>query len=221
MKATTAEHPAKFSESILMVIADTLLEHQPKRVLDPFAGTGRIHWLAQSNRTTIGVELEPEWARGERNTIQANALALPFPAGAFDAMVTSPCYGNRMSDHHDARDSSKRNTYRHTLGRPLHKDNAGQMQWGSDYRDLHDRVWTECLRVLAPDSLVVINVSNHIRKGVEQRVSEWHLTWWLSHGCKLLDFHTIDTRRQRQGANRELRVAFEAVVVMRTKGLIP
>lgn len=51
-------------------------------------------------------------------TIVGNALYLPFRDRAFDGIVTSPCYGNRMADHHDARDDSKRNTYTHSARHP-------------------------------------------------------------------------------------------------------
>jgi tRNA G10 N-methylase Trm11 len=92
-----------------------------ERVLDPFAGTGRIHEL---ENWTVGVEIEPEWATMRDGTIVANALNLPFRDASFDAVVTSPTYGNRLADHHDARDSSRRHSYKHDLGRDLHSENS-------------------------------------------------------------------------------------------------
>lgn len=65
-------HPAKFSDKIL----DKIAEHLPTEgvVLDPFAGTGRIHELATAERRTVGIEIEQEWAETHADTIHADAL---------------------------------------------------------------------------------------------------------------------------------------------------
>ena len=55
-----------------------------------------------------GYEIEPEWADQAR----ANGLCVTtgdcrqmhYPDAMFDAICTSPTYGNRMADHHEARD---------------------------------------------------------------------------------------------------------------------
>ena len=39
---------------------------------------------------------------------------------------------------------------------------------------LHVAVWTECRRVLKPGGIFVLNVKDHIRKGVLQEVTKWH-----------------------------------------------
>lgn len=87
-------------------------------------------------RRTFAVELEPEWAAESamlgptwcgdffefkptgtmldsmseghpRRAISMNALMLhPWPV-MYDAVVTSPTYGNRMADHHDAKEKCK------------------------------------------------------------------------------------------------------------------
>lgn len=81
-------------------------------VLDPFAGVGKIHTLENH---TSGIELEPEWAAqapiNKGITIVGDALErmrewATFYVG-FDAVVTSPTYGNRMADHHDAKERCK------------------------------------------------------------------------------------------------------------------
>ena len=102
-----------------------------------------------------------------------------FGDATFDAICTSPTYGNRMADHHNARDASPRHTYRHVLGRPLTRGNSGALQWGDgiageEYRALHVAVWTECRRVLKPGGIFVLNVKDHIRGGVLQEVTKWH-----------------------------------------------
>lgn len=216
---SSAPHPAKFSLPVLNAIARHLDIHGPvRRVIDPFAGTGLVHVLSASKVSTVetvGVELEPEWAAHHPRTIVGDALHLPFPDDSFDCMVTSPCYGNRMADHHEAKDASKRNTYRHTLGRELHRNNSGAMQWSGEYRDFHADAWNEAMRVLTRDALVLLNVSNHIRGGREELVAEWHLDRWLEAGRKLVAAVSVPTPRNRNGANAHLRVAHEWLFVLR------
>lgn len=112
------DHPAKFSAPVLGAILDLLDTHaapdDPKgppklRALDPFAGPGGVHELMEERAwlMTEGVELEPEWAAAHPRTRQGDALALPFETASFDALITSPCYGNRMADKHEARDACK------------------------------------------------------------------------------------------------------------------
>lgn len=210
-------HPAKFSNPVLERIAEMYTEFGwPRRILDPFCGTGKIHLLTEGRDTeSVGVEIEPEWADMHPNTIVGNALCLPFPNGSFDSMCTSPCYGNRLADHHNAQDGSRRYSYRHVLGHELHPDNSGQMQWGDRYREFHDAAWMEALRVLAVDSTIAINTSNHIRGGVEQRVTEWHMAWFLNHGCAVLDLDTVCTARLRHGANWQVRARYENTFMLR------
>lgn len=206
------KHPAVFTQSILLEI-DWLLKNVNGYVLDPFAGTGRIHDLQA--HTTVGVEIEPEWAAMSENTLVADALHLPFQNEFFKAIVTSPCYGNRMADHHDAKDGSKRITYRHTLGRKLHPNNSGQMQWGLAYKDFHLRAWVEAVRVLQPDGKFVLNCSDHIRGATRQSVVDWHVKELVGLGLKLTDRIQVKTPRMGFGANSKARVPYEEIVVLR------
>lgn len=224
MTATKVRHPAKFSEPILDALDGLVRDHLGKgaRILDPFAGTGRVHTLRRAGAITTGIELEPEWATLHPATLVGNALALPFPAASFDAIVTSPAYGNRMADHHEARDASRRNTYRHALGRPLHPDNAGAIAFGPKYHELHAAAWAEALRVLRPGGLFVVNVSDFLRtvgpKGKRRRgrveVVAWHAQALHELGAELTFRIPVQTRRQRQGANGDVRVDHEVILVL-------
>lgn len=219
---TTVRHPAKFSPAILDAVEVAVRLHGPGEglILDPFAGVGRVHDLPSRSGLgryeTVGVELEPEWADQHPLTRVGNALYLDFDDDTFDVLVTSPCYGNRMADHHEARDDSRRNTYRHTLGRDLSSGSAAGLQWGKEYRQFHHLAWTEARRVLRPGALVVVNVSNHIRGGVEQRVVEWHLNDWCVAGATVVAVYHVPTPRLRHGQNHDLRVDGEKVLVLRT-----
>lgn len=204
--ATWENHPAKFNpnvlrEAVVVLRAERDRQGKPLRVLDPFAGTGRIHWLGDvlcpdAVTETVGVEIEPEGHHMDRRTIVGDATALPAKwRGTFDVMFTSPCYGNRMADKHNAKDAcktcagagaidepgqrnvcpncggsglSKRNTYRHSLGHDLADNSAAGMQWGPKYRALHDAAWHAAFDAITPGGLAIINAKNFYRTRAAQ-----------------------------------------------------
>ena len=207
------EHPAKFSNNILDEIRQ-MLDGATGLLLDPFAGTGKIHQLETPQLKTVGVELEPEWANMHPNTIVGNALHLPFNNQTFDYIVTSPVYGNRMSDHHNAKDGSKRQTYKHTLGRDLHPNNSGQLQWGPKYRTFHELAWQEVTRVTKLGGTLILNTSDHIRKGELQPVTNWHQKYFQTHNWNIKDSTDLITSRYRRGQNGEIRPATETLTTL-------
>jgi hypothetical protein len=244
------DHPAKWSAPVLDVLTE-LVEREAEqldrrlRVLDPFAGVGRQR-LADALGSAavievVGVELQPEW--GDEATVQGDATDLPAEwSGRFDVVATSPCYGNRMADHHDAADRCKacagtggdgdgpcptckgtrlswRNTYAHALrrqGGDLVPGSAAGLQWGRAYRRLHADAIMEMLRCTIEGGLVLVNMSNHLRDGEEQLVAEWWVNELLVRQCSIVEVRRVRTRRQRHGANGEARVDGELVIAMRT-----
>jgi hypothetical protein len=277
-------HPAPYPRYMLDALARYLSAYRRTvghrlRILDPMAGIGRVHDLPNWLGETVGVELEPEWATQRVGTIVGDATNLPADWSAtFDAIVVSPVYGNRMSDHHEAKDScaqcqgtgtlwdpegcgdapmfcskcgsvacacgglagdlrahvghcdtcrgrqcptckgnglSRRYTYRHALQRPLSERNAGQMQWGDAYRTLHREAWAEAFRVLVPGGVMLLNVKNHVRGGVEQYVTEWHAETLRTVGLRVLQIAPITAPGLRHGENSSLRCKFEHVIVAR------
>lgn len=204
-------HPARFSGELLPVFADLLAGYLS--VLDPFAGTGRIHELRRWGHTTIGVEIEPEWAAMHDGTVVGDALNLKrFTAGQFDAICTSPTYGNRLADHHDAADPDRRRSYTHDLGRPLADNNSGQLQWGTEYKGFHRKAWKQAVRVLRPGGRFVLNIKDHIRDGKRQAVSRWHREELEKLGLVLVDHVPVGAPSLRQGTNGHLRITAELVL---------
>lgn len=215
-------HPARFSVELMPVFRKILHEHtfEGARVLDPFAGTGKIHEL-RPEFETVGIELEAEWANLHEYTRQGSALGLPFEPAEFDAIVTSPTYGNRLADSHNASDPERRRSYTHDLGRTLSSDNSGSLHWrngaggSADYRAFHERAWDEAVLVLRPGGVFVLNMCDHVRGGLVQPVTAWH-AWCLGRlGLDYVDSVTVRTRKLRQGENAELREQ-ESVHVFRS-----
>lgn len=211
------DHPAKFSDDLLKEIGLTLhmtvgLEHGLKeaKVLDPFAGTGKIHGLSRWF-DTYGIEIEPKWAELHERTQVGDATDLPFEDEFFDAVATSPTYGNRMADNY-AGDGTKRHTYRISLGEPLQANNSGGMQWGEKYRDLHRKAWGEAWRVTRPGGWLVINVKDHIRQGSVIPVSAWHTLTACEMGWTWIQAKRVQTPGIRHGANADLRLDHEWII---------
>lgn len=210
-------HPAKFSDGILGQVTRLLAEGgltDGGRVLDPFAGTGKIHML-DFIYDTVGVEIEQEWADMHERTVCGNSLELVdmFGPNSFDGAATSPTYGNRMADHHDAQDGSRRLNYRAALGHELHVDNTGRMQWGMKYRNLHRMVYMQLRQVLKPGAPFVLNVSDHIRDKERVEVSDWHFRTLEGVGFQKQKVVPVQTPRMGFGANRDARVPVEFVVL--------
>lgn len=236
MALTSRPHPATYTDKFLPLFAELLRD--AANVLDPFAGTGKLAAIkAYGYRGRVVCnDLEPEWSQAfaqpapgghcVRTLARANgyavdewhygdAAAMAWALDAsFDAIATSPTYGNRTADHHNARDASRRNTYRHSLGRDLSAGSTCVMQWGAAYRHKHTAIYRECLRVLKPGGLFVLNVSDHIRAGRRVYVSKWHLDTLRAMGLTLRACHAVKTPRQRFGANGQARCKVEYIFAL-------
>lgn len=213
----TVAHPAKFSTNHIAAIQDQLDNHcyglRPQaRLLDPFAGTGGIHRL--TGYRTEGIELEREWADQHPLTQVGNVLDLPYRRGTFSVIATSPCFANRMADHHDAKDESERHTYKHTLGRDLSIDSAAILTWGPQYQIFHTLAIAEFTRVTKKSTedhptWCLLNMSDHIRRWQVEPVTAWWIEAMTRQGWQWVGCVAVPTVRQRKGSNAAARVDTE------------
>ena len=211
---TTKPHPARYTESLLPVMARMAENYSP--LLDPMAGTGRIFKLARFGYTgeIHAIEMMPQWAAHHPKTKIGNALHLDYPDNSFGAVCVSPAYGNRMADKH-LPDGTRRNTYANYYGDNLPEDNGAALQWGDAYRELHRAAWAEARRVLANGGVFVLNIKDHIRNGKRMRVTLWHIFCLQSLGFELVEYVRVDCPGQRNGQNHDLRMEYESVIKFR------
>lgn len=199
-------HPAKFSPEIVAALTLRLpaCVPPPARLLDPFAGVGTVHKLAERGYETVGVEIEPEWAQQHPDTIRGDSRSLPFDADDFDIVVTSPAYGNKMA----------RTSPAHILGGPVY-DYATQLgrspsqgssalhAFGDAYKALHEAVWGECARVLRAGGEMWLNTRDPLQDGRAVPVTAWHLAALRALGFTERGCYVVTTQGMRGGQNTD------------------
>ena len=213
-------HPAKFPDAVLDTLVLMLQERWGdggnQTILDPFAGTGRIHTLQDHGWKTWGVEIEHEWADPQPNTICGDSTTDlrtilrphvdPRVLGeGFHAIVTSPPWANGMgqrSPHTNDKGQSTRFSYADGLGRRLCENNTGALRWGPRYRELVDLVWRQCADLLAPGGLMVVDNRDSTRTGTIQPVTAWHITTLHGYGLKLAGIGAVAAQGVGQGSQK-------------------
>jgi hypothetical protein len=210
------EHPARFSTELLPVLGNVLAAWFLP-VFDCYAGTGeRLGQLCDEiGLPYSGTEIEPEFIV-DRRVRQGNATdASTYPTGPY-VVCTSPTYPNGMSDHFQARDDSKRHTYRQALAttighdRPLDRNNTGR--YGVRNAGI-GRYWQ-----LVNDAVghwpnrAVVNVKDFIVAGQVYPLDEKWQQLLVRHGYDIVERVEVACPGQRFGANRE-RVDHEVVLV--------
>lgn len=228
----TPAHPARFSKTILVELAAIVQAEKQRNpgvdnefhILDPFAGTGRVHELADpaNGIHTYGIEIEPEWAAMHPFTQVGDALQLPHPVAFFDMVLTSPTYGNRLADRHNAKDASIRRSYtfdlRKLVGDPtreLAPNNTGRVPFNAQYKVMHQAAWSEVWRVLRPGGLFVLNVSDFVKNKKVQQVCRWHIDTLTMMGFDVEREIEVETPRLRYGRNWESRLSYEKIYTLR------
>jgi hypothetical protein len=242
-------HPARFSAEIVDLYASILDGMFPDpmgrpMLWDPFAGTGEM--LARIAELTAvegwgevgfdygGTELEAAYIRAEYivhgDATDRDTYLTPRSAPCGWVVVTSPAYGNGVSDNHKPRDLSTRKTYRASLikltGDPdyeLHPNNMG----GHGYRGTlragrskrRVRYWEVADAAVAcwdTAHAVLVNVSDfkHSNGEVEPLVDDWRALL-ERHGWADQTVVPVGTSRMRHGANHDQRVDNEVIIIGR------
>lgn len=209
------KHPAQYTPAIVDA-AIKRLDGVTGTLLDPFAGPGQhLPRLMAPGRKVIGYEIEKPWADFGAPLVQCvDSTHMPRAARSVQAIFTSPAYGNRFADHHNAMDASTRRSYTHDMrtmlddpAYALDTNNGGLYLFGTaHYHALHHAVWSECTRVAEPGAIFLLNVSDFIRNGQRVRVQEWHLRMLKQLGWMRTWRKCIRTPRMRHGQNGAARV---------------
>lgn len=222
--APLTKHPAPFSEPIVGQLR-RLIDFERRRlaeagepafvrVLDPFAGVGRIHRIHRPGYVeTQGLELEPEWAACHERTRHGDVMAMPRGwYGRFHVIATSPDYGNRFSDGHDPKDPSERRGYKFDLGRDL-SDASLVAPWGPRYWRGHADAYRSMLSALRRGGLLLLNVSDFVADAKVVPVVAWHMGVLSALGLDPAGRAVaVPTRRMRKGQNHGARVAHEVIL---------
>ena len=228
---TAKDNPARFP-AVILDEARRILQNEGDlhRILDPYAGEGRVHVL-RPEFETWGIELEPEWAHrnevGERWTKAGNCLDWRrMYRKKFDAIFTSPTWANRMGDSHDAKDDSKRNTYTHRLGRKLTEGNTGEMNWGPKYRITSIAHWVSLMDAVRPGGALLLDMGDHLatkyakryeggKAQIRVRVTDWHAEVLQGLGWELKQRTKHRNPGQRYGANHAARIGYQELLLFR------
>jgi len=214
------KHPAVMGQHILFVCAE-FLPYKGCRVLDPFAGVGTTAKLLP-DYDVVGIEIESEWAEQCESVICGDSLVEVPKLGKFDAVLTSPAYGNRMADDFNASDGSKRITYRHRLGRCLSDGTTANLHFGrknNQYEELHRNIWEVCVNALKDDGVFILNCKDFIARGGTMAVTDWHIRTLIGLGLELVSQRQVQSKGMRMGANSEKRIDYENVVcLVKSKG---
>jgi hypothetical protein len=210
----SVKHPARWSPQILDAVGP-VIEKVGLPVHDPFAGTGeRLGALCDRlGLAFTGTELEPEFILDPRVQWGDSTDTSTYPDDVH-LIVTSPAYPNGMCDHFEARDTSRRHTYRHSLDRPLHVNNMGRYstRGGSAVKEaMHFGIAERCVRYWP--NCAVVNVKDFVAKGkVYPVVATWR--GLLSEaGFTVMRELEVRAPGQRHGANGRLRVAHEVILL--------
>lgn len=188
-------------------LVSALGQLRPIRLLSKWESLDLSSRTIQPERVTV-VAVEPV---GERD-IQG----IETTSGTYigEGYLHHNTYGNRMADHHDAKDGSTRNTYKHKLGRDLSPNNSGAMQWGDEYRDFHRRAWAHLTDTMVMnDGYFILNIKDHIRSGEKMDVTKWHAAVLMDLGWRPIQIELVRVRGNRFGANADLRVDHESVIL--------
>jgi hypothetical protein len=216
------DHPAKFTsaqiEQIASAIAEEFGEDKGIKILDPYAGIGGVHKLQEFGHFTFGIEIEREWPGQHRDTAVGDShvfMAANVNRNKYDAVVTSYVFPNRMTDHHDAKDGSKRHSYKHYLGRDPAEGSSATLGWGKKWRQFHREGFRLMSRVVKKNGLIIIDSKNCYKQRELVLANEWTIRTLAKMGMPLLQVRPVFTRGLTHGQNHEDRVDRHLIIVVR------
>lgn len=175
--ATKLKHPAQYTPAIIDKVVE-LLDGRRGLLIDPFAGPGlSLHRLVAPRRRVVGIELEQPWVdAGSELVQQGDATALPFRTKSVSTIVTSPCYGNRFSDHHKATEKCRACNGTGLVGSSQIRECMECA--GQGVRDHTRRSYTHDLRAMTGDSNYELAVTNAGRMGFGDAYEALHRKVW-------------------------------------------
>lgn len=215
-------HPAQYSPEVLAAIRDLL--DTDVLVHDPFAGAGeRLGALCDELGIEFsGTEIEAAFIVDPRVAHGNSTDDLTYPIEPY-TIVTSPVYPNGMADDFDARDGSKRRTYRSALAKltgkdvSMHPDNQGR--WGYRgtplYAPARAVYWSIADRVIScwqDADAAIVNVSDFIAKDRQEPVVAGWTRLLTAAGWDVSEV-PVSTKRWKHGANRDRRVETEVLLL--------
>lgn len=209
-------HPAKFSNELL----PTISKYAYGIILDPMGGVGKIGLLKKQKDCRVSHivinEIESEWAeQAFGNMVDAVLIGdARYLTGRYDCIVTSPPYGNRMADNFKAfKPDSMRRRYAGDLGRNPSIGSVACKHWGRGYQEMMIEIYDNIIVNVKFDRFI-LNVSNFIRDFKEIDVIGFYIEYFKSKGFCVLAHEKVITRRQKGvGANTNLRVLTESIIV--------
>ena len=169
------------------------------------AGVGGIAGLEWKGEK-FGVEIEPEWAEQARerglDVHIGDARDLKWPNDHFGVICTAPADGTRAEPVWAPKSARFRN-YQYHLGRDPTPGNGGALPWGDKYCILHAQVWMECVRVLHPGGLLVVNANDHIRNDKHYKIARWHLKILESMGMEVVRIMQLPIKKAVHDASEK------------------
>lgn len=229
-------HPARFSKEIIDVMVEILQGYQSvtpiQHLHDPFAGTGERLWeLAgrlEPRPWITGTEIEPEFIVNPWIRVGDATDPTTYPTPPY-VIITSPSYPNGIADHWEAKDDSRRNTYRAALktilgyDRSLSINNLGRYGYRgtgslSSKRAKYWQLADRCICNWSGATMVLLNVSDFMwSKGgfdhIEPVVASWRAIM-EKHGWEAKSVVPVGTPRLRYGTGSDKRVEVEKILVM-------
>ncbi len=238
------DHPAVFSQPILERLTQLVdrLDGPVLDLLGPEAGL--IHRLGRDDTIGVEIEPEwaamhPRTIQGDAAALPfpdasfgvvvtsppyGNRMADQY-LGSADNEKCRPCLGTGVvfngGEGDDCRKcdgtgraKSTRRGYAISLGHLVDQRSSAGDQWGTRYRYRSEAHLREIRRVLRPGGTFILNISDHVRNGQRQYVTDWWVQTASRLGLAFVTAETVTTRRYGLGQNRGSRIDGEQIVVM-------